>query len=46
MKLKNLKSDIPTGRYADEVKRTQRTLCMLHDSYGFHVIIILPMVKS
>ena len=40
MPLKKLKSDLPTGRYADEVTRTQRTLCMLDDFYGFHVIII------
>ena len=40
MPLKKLKSDLPTGRYTDEVTRTQRTLCTLDDSYGFHVIII------
>ena len=40
MPLKKLKSDLPTGRYADEVIRTQRTLWLLDDSYGFHVMII------
>ena len=40
MPLKKFKSDLPTGRYADEVTWTQRTLRILDDSYGFHVIII------
>ena len=40
MRLKNSKSDLPTWRYDDEVIRTQRTLWLLDDSYGFHVMII------
>ena len=40
MPLRKSKSDLPTGRYEDEVIRTQRTLWLLHDSYGFHVIKI------
>ena len=40
MPLRKSKSDLPTGRYEDEVIRTQRTLWLLDDSYGFHVIII------
>ena len=40
MRLKLSKSDLPTGRYEDEDKRTQRTLWLLDDSYGFHVVII------
>ena len=46
MRLKNSKSDLPTWRYDDEVIRTQRTLWLLDDSYGFHLMIILPMVQS
>ena len=40
MPLKKLKSDLPTGRYEDEVIWTKRTLWLLHESYGFHVMII------
>ena len=40
MRKKSLKSDLPTRRYDDEVIRTQRTLWLLDDSYGFHVMII------
>ena len=40
MPLRKSKSDLPTGRYEDEVIRTQRTLWLLDDSYGFHVMII------
>ena len=40
MPLKKSKSDLPTGRYEDEVIRTQWTLWLLDDSYDFHVIII------
>ena len=40
MPLRKWKSDLPTGRYQDEVIRTQRTLWLLDDSYGFHVMII------
>ena len=40
MPLRKSKSDVPTGRYEDEVKRTQRTLWLLDDSYGFHFVKI------
>ena len=40
MQWKYLKSDLPTGRYDDEVIRTQSTLWLLDDSYGFHVMIV------
>ena len=40
MPLRKSKSDLPTRRYEDEVIRTQQTLWLLDDSYGFHVVII------
>ena len=40
MQWKFSKSDLPTGRYDDEVIRTQRTLWLLDDSYGFLVMIV------
>ena len=40
MPLKKLKSDLPTGRYGEEIIWTQWTLLLLDDSYGFYNVII------